>query len=172
MHFVRKRCILEHHRRSHENDHRRRHDEDNTEPLLFTLGPGAVLSRKCHEHRPDLNRDHSGREHHVRRADDLHIEAVRVVPPVVEWRRRDHHQRAPDANPCAKRGVEVFPEANRFCACVGGARECRAQGEVSAAQPGNDCAGLLEKVRRRPEGVAADGAVPGDVPDQSDDDRG
>ena len=72
----------------------------------------AVLPRERHQHRAALDRGDAGGEQHVRRADDLHVEAVRVVPPVVERRRRQHRERAPDADPCAERRAES-PEADR-----------------------------------------------------------
>jgi len=46
----------------------------------------AILLREREQERSDDDREDADREERMRRADDLHVEAVRVVPPVVERR--------------------------------------------------------------------------------------
>ena len=47
-----------------------------------------------------------------------------------------------------------------------------AQDEIAAGDAGEDAAQIDGHVGRRPEGIAADGAMPGDVPVRADGDRG
>ena len=106
----------------------------------------------------------------MRRADDFDVEPVGIVPPVIEGRRCDHHQRSPNAHPRAERPVEVVPEAQGTGFLLGGAGERRSEDQIATAQAGDDRRRLLEEVGERPESVAAHGAMPRDVPDQTDDD--
>ena len=67
------------------------------------------LRERQHQRAVD-DREDPEREHRVRRAHDLHVEPVGVVPPVVEGRRRDHREASPDAEPGAERTAKA-PDA-------------------------------------------------------------
>ena len=70
------------------------------------LGLSAVHEREHQHHRAELDAEEARGQHHVRRADDADVEAVGVVPPVVEGRRRQHGHAAPRADERAKRTRE------------------------------------------------------------------
>src|SRR5262249_41876348 len=93
-----------------------------------------------------------------------------VMPPVVE-RSGDHHG---GAAPCGQEGSEGSTQTphpyGRF-ASRGVRRESRVQNQVAAGNGREQSAKLYGQVLRSPEGVAADGHVPGDVPVESEDDR-
>ncbi len=137
------------------------------------LGRGRHPVRPGHgeQHGAELNGDHAGGQNHVRRRDDLDVQAVGVVPPVVEGGRGDHGEGAPDRHPGAERGAET-PETNGG----GGLGHARSPAEggperqPAGGQPGEHPAEVDRQVRRGPEGVAADRRVPGDVPEQADGD--
>ena len=111
------------------------------------------------------------RQHHVRGADDLHVQPVGAVPPVVEGRRGQHRDRAPDRHPRAERRAEA-PEANRRRALLRRAGKRGVEREPSARQARHHASQVDGQVRRRPERVAADRAVPRDVPDDAQDHAG
>ena len=67
----------------------------------------AIHGRGDQYHRADLHRDHSNREHNMRRAQDLDVEPVSVMPPVVEGRRGDHDEAAPRADESPERPSEA-----------------------------------------------------------------
>src|SRR5260221_364514 len=85
---------------------------DRTQSLAISFTTCSILCRNDHQHRANLDADHPGKQHHVGRAQDLDVESVGIVPPVVEWRRRDHRDRSPDAHPCAEGPLKQAPEAN------------------------------------------------------------
>ena len=87
-------------------DDRGHHDDQDAaghdvQPSVGAGPPGTVLSGGQHEEGSDLDGDDPGRQHHVGWAEDLHVQAVGVVPPVIEGRRRDHGEGAPDGDPGA-----------------------------------------------------------------------
>src|SRR5581483_11580857 len=94
--------------------------------------------------------------------------AVRVVPPVVERRRGDHRERAPDADPRAERRAKS-PEADGGAALRVRPGEGGPQRHPSAGQTGDDTAEIDGEVRRGPERIPADRAVPRDIPHHADD---
>ena len=98
----------------------------------------AVLPGERHQHRAALNGADAGREQHVRRADDLHVEAVGVVPPVVERRRGDHRERAPDADPRAERRAES-PEAHGRAASASACRRTSSSARPSRTSARRRC---------------------------------
>ena len=56
--------------------------------------------------RAELNGQHASIEHHVRRAEDLDVQAVGVVPPVIEGRGSQHGGAAPGGDEGAERPAE------------------------------------------------------------------
>jgi hypothetical protein len=112
------------------------HDEQTAcsceNPCEFPLGlcRSAILLRKREQERTDDDRVDADRQHRVRGADDPHVEAVRVVPPVVEWRGRQHRAASPDANPCAERRSEP-PEADSGISLGVSPEECRLECDVA-----------------------------------------
>src|SRR6185295_1524492 len=101
--------------------------------------------------------------------EDLDVQAVGVVPPIVERRRGEHGDGAPDRHPGAERRAEA-PEADGHLALRLGTGEGGLQGEPAAGDTSQHAAEIDGQVRRGPEGVAADRHVPRDVPQQADDD--
>ena len=103
VHVVRPAGVLRDHRRHHDHEQPAGEGERAGEPPYLSGVRGPVLRREHHEHAAEDDGDHPEREHHVRRAHDLDVEPVGVVPPVVERGRGDHHERAPDRDPGAQR---------------------------------------------------------------------
>jgi hypothetical protein len=101
--------------------------------------------------------------------EDLDVEPVRRVPPVVERRGGEHRAGAPDAHPRGERAAEA-PEAHGARALRRAAREGRLENERAVGQPRRGATDVDAQVRRRPERVAADRDVPRDVPDEPHDD--
>src|SRR6202041_141074 len=102
----------------------------------------------------ELNGQDAAVEDYVRRAEDFNVQAVGVVPPVVEGSGSQHGGAAPGGDECARRAVK----APDFDGCRA-QRRITAQGagedQVAAGNGGDDAAGLDGQVRGRPEGVAA-----------------
>ena len=73
---------------------------------LLAIADRPVLPGQRHQHRAALDGGDAGGEQHVRRADDLDVQPVGVVPPVVEGGGREHRERPPDAHPGPKRRAE------------------------------------------------------------------
>ena len=166
---VRRHDVLGEQRRQHEDQQAAGVDEQPAEHAIRARR--VVLPRQSHEHRAEADAEDARPQHDVRRAQDLDVQAVGVVPPVVEGRRYDHRQRAPDADPGPERSAEA-PERDAGGPLARVAGERRAQHEPSAREAGDDAAQVDGQVGGRPERVAADGAVPGDVPQAADDDAG
>ena len=127
----------------------------------------AVLLRQGQHQRAVDDRIDPQGENGVRRADDLHVEAVGIVPPVVERRRRDHREAAPDAQPRAERAAKA-PDANAGgdVALIG--HDGALEHDEARRQSGDHTSALNQQMRRRPERVAPDGHVPRDVPVHAD----
>ena len=114
-----------------------------------------VLSRAVHEgeqqqHRAELDAEEAGREHHVRRTDDAHVEAVRVVPPVVERRRHEHREPAPRR----EEGAGWPREAQDADAHVSQRRRAAERGrgdEIPGRDASQKAARVDRQMRRRPE---------------------
>ena len=124
---------------------------------------GAIHVAQNQDERSQVHRQNSGGQQHVRRADDLDVEAVGIVPPVVERRRSDHGDAAPGRQKRAQRPAES-PDAHGTIAQAGAAVERGGKYQVSAGNARQNAAQMDDYVGRRPKGVASDGAVPGDVP--------
>ena len=103
----------------------------------------------------------------MRRADDLHIEPVGIVPPIVERRGSDHRRRAPHRHPCSQRRA-CAKEMNRCGALLVRAAKRGLERQPGEQQRRHYPAELNDDVRRRPKSVAPDRRVPRDVPEQSD----
>ncbi len=106
----------------------------------------------------------------MRRGDHRHVEPVSVVPPVIERGGSDHRGRSPRHHP----GAERSPQ--RSDTDAGAARavipEGRLPDEGGGGEARQSAAEVNRQVRRRPECVASDRAVPGDVPQNPDHDAG
>jgi hypothetical protein len=103
----------------------------------------------------------------VRRADDPHVETVGVVPPVVERRRHQHGGAAPGRQKCAQRSGQA-PDAHARVSQRRLLRPGRREDQIRPMKCRRDAAGVDRHVRSAPERVAADRAVPGDVPVAAD----
>ena len=99
--------------------HREADQDHAADVQIQSLAGGArsTPSRAVHvaqdqDQRAQLHRDDSGGQHHVRRAEDLDVEPVGVVPPVVERRRGQHRDAAPGGDERAERPAEA-PDPHR-----------------------------------------------------------
>ena len=99
----------------------------------------------------------------MRRADEFYVEPVGVVPPVVEGRGGEHSHAAPASEEDAERTVQA-EEADRGGAELRVLARRSADDKPEADDAAEHSAEVEQQVRGRPEGIAADGAVPGDVP--------
>ena len=99
----------------------------------------------------------------MRRADDLDVEPVRVVPPVVERRGDEHCAAAPGRDEGANRAGKT-PDPDARGAKGRRIPKCGCEDQVPRRQSGEHAAGVNRDMRRRPEGVAPDRAVPRDIP--------
>src|SRR2546422_96466 len=75
-------------------------------PRRSRFACGAVLQRHYHQQGAELDADEAEGEQRVRRADDLDVQPIGVVPPIVERGGGDHRDRAPDADPGAEGSAE------------------------------------------------------------------
>ena len=132
---------------------------------------GPVLRREHHEHPAENDGDHPEGEHHVRRAHDLHVEPVGVVPPVVERGGSDHHEGAPDGDPRAERPRNPQKRTDSARSRVASRRRWSAAPASRSSRP-RRWRRTVPQVRQGPERVPADGLVPGDVPENAHDDGG
>src|SRR3989449_4793511 len=145
-------------------------DDVGGEEPVQSRGPlrrAAVLEREYEEETAEVNPPDAERENHVRRRQDFDVEAVRVVPPVVERGRGDHRKGAPDAHPGPQRAPEA-PEPDGRRPVFRRAPEARPEHEPAARQSREHAAQVDGRVRGGPERVATDRAVPGNVPDDAD----
>ena len=104
--FVKRRGVLEIGRGElHDEDAAQREKDAadvNKKPIAQGV-VGAILIRQPEQQRAEIDAQHPETEEGMRRADDLDIETVGIVPPVVERRRREHGDRAPHYDPRAER---------------------------------------------------------------------
>src|SRR5205809_179932 len=129
-------------------------------------GSVAVLQCQHQEQGAQLKGPDPERQNDVGWGEHLHVEAVGVVPPVVERRRRDHRERAPDAHPGAERAAEAPERHARVALFRRGGERCP-QHQPAARQAREHAPQVDRHVGRGPERVAADRAMPGDVPDHA-----
>ncbi len=91
----------------------------------------------------------------MRRADDLDVETVRVVPPVVEWGGGEHGDAAPGCKKGSERGAKT-EDIDAGGLHAGIVAEGGPENEIATDDRCEDAAGVDGHVRRRPEGVATD----------------
>ena len=125
---------------------------------------GAVHGGHDEEEQPISTREDAEHEQGVGRADDLDVEAVGGVPPVVEGGGGEHGDAAPGGEEGAERAGEAEHAARRWRAGRGILAQGGVEDQVATGDAGENAAEIDGHVGGRPEGVAADGAVPGDVP--------
>ncbi len=125
-------------------------------PMLRLTAPANITSApRCSARSPS-------RQHDVRRAEDLHVEPVGVVPPVVERRRDEHRDAAPAGDERAERPAEPEHAHDRPAARR---RPERGRDDLRQRRHRRQHRRRVDRhVRRRPEAVAPDRPVPGDVP--------
>src|ERR1700728_3829480 len=100
----------------------------------------------------------------MRRTQDLHIQTIGLVPPVVKRSRCYHSRASPAAYEGAQRPVKP-PDAHGANPVYRRTAEGAGEDQVGRGRAGQDAAKMDEQVRRRPEGVPADALMPGNVPD-------
>src|SRR5689334_14216677 len=99
----------------------------------------------------------------MRRADDFYVQSVGFMPPVVEGRGSEHGAAAPRGNKSSQRRAEsqhVYGVRPGFRVAAKGGPHDEPRGAESAQQG----AKLDQQVGRRPEAIAANGFMPGNVP--------
>src|SRR5262245_32082478 len=107
----------------------------------------------------------------MRRADDFDIETIGIMPPVVERRRRQHRNATPNGDPCPERAIKT-PESHRARLLRRRAKECRPQDKPAGREAAEQTTELNRQVRRSPERVAPNRAMPRNIPEDSDYNRG
>ena len=159
--------VLQHEHRERQQQHPGAVGVGKAQPALSALRR-PILPRQRHEQGSQLDRADAQGQDHVWRTEDLDVEPVGVVPPVVERRGGEHRDRAPDRHPGPQRRAKS-PHAHRPSNLGTGAGKGRLQGQPSAGQAGRQPASVDCEVGWRPERVAPDRTVPRDVPDDPDD---
>jgi hypothetical protein len=102
-------------------------------------GLGAIHVAEDQDQRAQMHRHDASGEHHVRRAENLDVEAVGVMPPVVEGRRGKHGDAAPGGDEGAERAAEP-PDFDRSFAERGHAAHGGGEDQVSTGDAGEDAA--------------------------------
>ena len=115
------------------------------------------------QQRAELDHQLADAEHRMRQADDFDVEAVGVMPPVVERRRREHREAAPRRHEASERSAKSPDRDARVLGVLRGA-EGGGENRVAAGDTGEHAGEIDHHVRGRPEGVAADRDMPRDVP--------
>ena len=149
----------------------RAHIEEETVELRLQLARGAVHVAEDQHERADPHRDDPQEKHGMGRADDLDIQPIGVVPPVVERGGGQHGEAAPGADERAQRPIEP-EDADRSRTRRPGTSKSAGQDEIGAGDRGQHAAKVDREVRGGQERVAADRHVPGDIPIQAAHDRG
>ena len=132
---------------------------------------GAIAARHDHQQRTDADPQNSLPQHYVRRTEDFNVQPERVVPPVIEGRGSEHHCAAPASQERAG-GSAKAPHFDGGSLRGSVRSEGSGENQVGRSPSRQNAAELNANVRRSPKGVAANGHVPGDVPDQTGDDEG
>ncbi len=131
--------------------------------VALTLLCGAVHRGKNQKEDTQADATNAEDQQCVRRADDLHIQPVGRMPPVVEGRRCNHRNPAPSCKEHAQRRTQAEDVHRRITQ-----RRLPVEGAlIHQPQPddrGQHAAQLDHQVGRRPEAVATDGAVPRHIP--------
>src|SRR4051794_16648087 len=102
----------------------------------------------------------------MRWAEDRDVQTVRFVPPVIERRRGEHREGAPDTHPRAQRTAES-PEANRGIALCARPAKGGLQYQPAGGPTCEDATQVDRHVCRCPERIPAHRAMPRNVPDES-----
>src|SRR5690242_16339143 len=105
------------------------------------------------------------------RTENLHVQPVRVVPPVIEGRGGDHGDATPGSDESTERTVET-PHPDGTGSERGCGVQSRRQNQVCARDPGQDAAEVDGDVGGGPETVAPYGLVPGNIPLRADNGTG
>ena len=137
----------------------------------FGLRAGAVERGEDEEHHANRDAADAEDEQRVGRRDDFDVEPVGGVPPVVEGRGDEHRDASPGRDEGAERGAEA-EHVDGLVAQAGGVAEGGVEDKVAADDGGDDSAGVDGDVRPGEKGVAADRAMPGDIPRAADRGRG
>jgi hypothetical protein len=135
--------------------------------------PAVSILRGCRQHLCAHKDAGDAREQHdVWWAQNLNIEAVCPMPPIVKWRAGEHRKCAPDADPATNRPHEELPESHTVIPCSAPGPERVAQDPCATRHARDRAAQIDGHMCRRPERVATDGHVPRDIPDDANQDAG
>ena len=126
--------VLQHEDRECQKEHPRAVRVGEAQQTLSALR-SPILPRQRHEQGSQLDRADAQGQHHMGRTQDLDIESVGVVPPVVERSGGEHRDRAPDRHPRPE-GRAKSPHAHRAPDFGAGAGKGRPQGQPAAGQAG------------------------------------
>ena len=128
---------------------------------------GTIHGRQDEEHDAGRNTAQTEDEQRMRRADNLDVEAVSVMPPVIERSRGEHGDASPAGEENAQRGAQP-KNTDRRGRELRVAEKSALDDQPRADDAGEHTAGVDGHVRRGPESIPADGPVPGDVPGAPD----
>ena len=161
-------ALFRHHDGGQAHENPRREHIQSSSARAPLIGGSVLITQNQQQPAYDV-KIHPCRQHGMRRAQDFDIQPVRIMPPVVERRARQHRQRAPDRHPRAQ-GSPESPDANARSANRFVRGKGRAQDEPAAQEPAETSSEMNADVGRRPKCVAPDRGVPGNIPDNPDDD--
>src|SRR5215469_15285049 len=99
----------------------------------------------------------------MRRAEDHHIQAKRIVPPVVKGCGSEHAEAAPRGNKGAE-GPAKAPNLYRILAESAVSRKRRVQDQVRAGEACDHGSKLDREVSRSPKCISSDSDVPRNIP--------
>ena len=105
--------VLENQNEQADQDHGRHVQEHPVQP------PPLIPLRAIHisqnqDERTQLDGDNARDQHYMGRAQNLHVDPIRVVPPIVERRRRDHRHAAPGADERSERAAKTPDSYSRL----------------------------------------------------------
>src|ERR1700678_1405116 len=106
----------------------------------------------------------------MRRADNLYVQAIRVMPPVIKRSRGEYGEASPAGEKDAQRGAQS-KNNDRRRRHLGVPKKSALYHQPGADDGGYHGAELDGQMRWSPERIAADGAVPGDIPRAPDSGR-
>src|SRR5262249_50160174 len=143
-------------------------EEKDTLELGAILTDSVIQLRQHHHKRAEANAGHTQSKQNVRRTKDFDIQAVSVVPIVVEGGGGDHRQAAPGTEEGPKRAAEP-PYRNGTVTQRRILAERSGKNKICTAETREDAAELNQDVRWRPESVPTDALMPGNIPDAAND---
>src|SRR6185437_6896747 len=145
------------------------HQQQPLQMALLNVFRAVHRRNRQNEPAPDDTRDPQCQEY-MWWAEDFYIESIRVVPPVIERRGGDHRQTAPRRNKRSQRAAEA-EHSDGILAQLRIRTKRGAENGPATNRRSNHSAELNKHMGRRPERIAPNAHMPGDVPIKTDRDR-